>query len=156
MSEQALLRLAAGAIVLAAFTWWSVHERGIEHKKDVATDNAALAVRHTEVVAQTTANIAKADTADLGADHDQKLIDDYVKSHPTGDVRMCHPAGDSVQRVPANQAADRSAQGTGAGSGAVSEVPAGTPGPNIGPGLDELMLAASRLAVIDRDRQRRQ
>jgi hypothetical protein len=148
--------LAGAAIVLAAFTWWSVHERSIEHKKDVAADNSALAVRHTEVVAETAANVAKADTADLGATHDQSVIDDYVKSHPTGDVRMCRPAGDSVQRVPAVQTADGGSAGPGAGSGAVPEVPAGTPGPNIGPGLDELMLAASRLAVIDRDRQQRQ
>ena len=157
MSELKLyFGLAGAAIVLAAFTWWSVHERGIEHKKDVAADSAALAVRHTEVVAQTAENIARADAADSGAQHDQQVIDDYVKSHPTGDVRVCHAAGDSVQRVPAIQTVDRGAKGAGAGSGTIPEVPAGTPGPNIGPGLDELMLAASRLAVIDRDRQQRQ
>ena len=157
MSELKLyFGLAGAAIVLAAFTWWSVHERGVEHKKDVATDNAALEVRHTEVVAQTAANVAKADAADSGADHDQQVIDAYRAAHPVDDVRVCHSTGDSVQRVPAASAANGGAQSAGAGSAAVSEVPAGTPGPNIGPGLDVLVQAAQRLDVLYADRQQRQ
>lgn len=150
--------LAAGAIVLAAFTWWSVHERGIEHKKDVATDNAALAVRHTEVVAQTAENIAKADAADSGADHDQQVIDAYRAAHPEQPVRLCISTGNSGQRSPANQTGNSGAAGSGPGSAAVREVQDGAaqPGPDIGPGLDALVQAAGRVATLYVDEQKRQ
>jgi hypothetical protein len=159
MSELKLyFGLAGAAIVLAAFTWWSVHERGIEHKKDVAADNIALAVRHTEVVKQTAANIAKADAADSGADHDQQVIDAYVAAHPSQPVRLCVSTGNSGQRGPANQTANGGAQGSGPGSAAVREVQDGAaqPGPDIGTGLDELVLSAARVATLYRDEQLRQ
>ena len=160
MSELKLyFGLAGAAIVLAAFTWWSVHERGVEHKKDVATDNAALAVRHTEVVAQTAQNIAKADAADSGADHDQQIIDAYRAAHPEQPVRLCVSTGNSGQRSAANQTADRGAQGSGPGSTPVREVQNGnaqSAGPDVGPDLDALVQAAGRLATLYRDEQRRQ
>ncbi len=156
MSELKLyFGLAGAAIVLAAFTWWSVHRENVGERKIIKKDDTALAVRHTEVVAQTAANVAKADAADSGADHDQQVIDAYLQSHPTGDVRMCRPAGNSIQRVPAIQASDSNAVSAPAGSDALSSMPGSVAGPDISEGLTIIVRAASRLAIQDRDLQTR-
>jgi hypothetical protein len=159
MSELKLyFGLAGAAIVLAAFTWWSVHRENVGEQKIIKKDDAALAVRHTEVVAQTAANIAKADAADSGADHDQQVIDAYRAAHPQQPVRLCVSTGNSVQRSPTNQTANGGTPGPGPGSAAVREVQDGAaqPGPDIGPGLDALVQAAGRVATLYRDEQLRQ
>jgi hypothetical protein len=153
---KAYLGIGIALILAAVVGWYTVHERGIEHKKDVAADNTALAVAHKEAVAETDANIAKANTADLGADHDQQVIDAYRAAHPEQPVRLCHAAGDSVAGVRPVGAADGRAQSAGAGSAAIPEMPAGTAGPDIRPGLDALVRAAGRLDVLYADRQQRQ
>lgn len=141
-------------IAAAAIGWFALHERGAEHKKDVAVDAKALTVAKAKADEGTKANIVKATQAETGADHDQQIIDDYRAAHPEQPVRLCH-ASNSVAGMPEAGAADGRAQSSGPGSAAVREVQDGTPGPDIGPGLDALVRAAGRLAVIDAERQQR-
>lgn len=158
MTTEIKVYLGLGLVLIVACVvgWFALHERGVEHKADVAVDDKALVVAHNEAVAETAANIATANTADLGAEHDQKVIDDYRRAHPEQPVRVCHAAGDSVAGVRAAGAADGGPQGAGAGPAALQQVSDGTPGPDIRPGLDALVRAAGRLDVLYSDRQRRE
>jgi hypothetical protein len=148
------LGAAAAAILAIAIGWFVIHERDAGEHKIEKQDSAALVVAKSKADEGTKANEAKATLADLGAEHDQQVIDAYRAAHPEQPVRLCH-ASNSIAGVSAASAADGKAQGPGSGSAPVREVQGGTVGPDIGPGLDALVQAAGRLAVIDAEWQHR-
>jgi hypothetical protein len=149
------LELAAIAIILGAFTWYTVHERGIGEQKIEAADAKAEAAAKAKAAAETALNLARAAQADAGADHDQKLIDDYRATHPEQPVRLCHP-NSSVAGLPKGSTVDGGTASAGAGPAPLREVQDGTPGPDIGPGLDALVQAAGRMATLYSDHQKRE
>lgn len=152
---RAYLELAAVAVLGIGFALFVHHERAIGEQKIEASDAKAKSAAHDKAVAETALNLERAAKADAGADHDQQILDDYRAAHPEQPVRVCHADG-RVAGVPAVSGADRGAAGAGAGSSPVREVQDGTPGPDIGPGLDAIVQAAGRMATLYADRQRRQ
>ena len=152
------LEIAAVIILCAAFALFVHHERVVGEAKIEASDAKALGAAKKQAAAETALNIAKADKADAGADHDQKLIDDYRTAHPVEPVRLCHSTNSSQPIVSKGQAADGSPAGTSPGLAPLPEVLDGdqsVAGPDISPDIDALVRAAGRLDVLYADRQKR-
>jgi hypothetical protein len=152
---RAYLEIAAVIILGIGFALFVKHERNVGEQKIEASDAKALELAKGKADAETKLNKERAAKADAGADHDQKILDDYRAAHPdSSPVRLCHP-DNRVAGVPKGGAVDGGAQSASPGSAPVREVQDGTPGPDIGPGLDALVQAAGRLAIVYADRQRR-
>lgn len=153
------IKLAIGAAVLAvslaAFAWYHHHVILEGEAKIEASDKAASAALQKLTDAQTAHNQQLATQAEQAATHEQQTVDDYAKSHPVGDVRVCHASNDSGGGLPQASPPHGGAQSAGAGSLVIPAVPDSAPGPNIGPGLTEIVLAAARMATIDAEWQRR-
>jgi hypothetical protein len=147
------LELGALVVLLIAFCLFVHHERTVGAAHITQADAKAQDAAKKQADAETQLNIAKAAQADEVASSAQKAVDTYVAAQPIDDVRLC-----SYSRLPVpsqGSAPVAATQGGGTGSATIREVQNGTPGPNIGPGLDELVLSASRVAVLYNDLQQR-
>jgi hypothetical protein len=151
------LELAGVVIAIATIVFILWYQRHIEHQKDVAADTAALAAAKEKADLQTQLNQERADNADKQSDHDAQLIADYRAAHPEQPVRVCI-ASNSQPGVPKG-GPDSGKGPTGAipGSAPVRDVQTGSPsqGVDIGPELDTIVQVASRLAIADRNFQKR-
>lgn len=156
MSTQIRLyeELAAVLILLTAFGLYTWHERSVGAQKIETADAKALQADKSRADAETALNLSRAATADAGAASAQKAVDAYVAAHPDGPVRLCH-ADSGLRPVPPGSAALKAPADAGTGPAAVRAVQDGTPGPDIGPGLDALVRAAAAVATLYEDRQQR-
>lgn len=152
------IKLAIGAgilaVSLAAFAWYHHHVILEGEAKIEASDTKATAALKAKADADTAHNLTLATQAQQAADHEQQAIADYAQSHPTGDVRVCH-TNDSGSGLPKASPLVGGTPSTSPGSTALPAVPDSATGPNIGPGLTELMLSAARLATVYRESQQR-
>lgn len=148
------VEIASAIVLLAAFALFVHHERVVGAEHISAADAKALSAAKDRDDAQTALNIERAAKADAGARSAQDAVDAYVAAHPTEPSRVCYSY--SSQPVPSKgSAAVKSAPSAGTGSAPVREVQNRDAGPNIGPGIDELVLSASHLAALYADRQQR-
>jgi len=149
------VEIAAGLILLIAFGLFVHHERAVGEQKIEASDIKALAAAKKQADAETALNLERAAKADAGAASAQKAVDDYRTSHPEQPVRLCLTTNSGQPGVPKASPPNGSPPSAGPGPAAVREVQSGDPGPDIGPGLDALVQAAGRLAVVYSNRQQR-
>lgn len=88
--------IAAAAIALASWlAWFAMHERNVEHKKDVAVATAAVArVTKADAVIETKTNTE--------IQHDQVIYKQIVALPPVGDLGIvCSaPGGNTVPSAP--------------------------------------------------------
>lgn len=156
MTAQIRLYLEIGAaVVLAiAFSLFVHHERAVGAQKIEISDAKATKAAKDLADAQTAHKQVLATQAKQAADHEQQIIVDYARDHPAGDVRVCH-ANIGGPGVPQGSTSHGGTQSAGTGSAAIPGVPDATPGPNIGPGLTEIVLSAARLATLHAEWQRR-
>lgn len=151
MGIRTYIEIFAVLIIVAAFSWYTVHERDIgAHKIEVSDAKATLAAQDL-ADAETKHAQDLANQAEQAAIHEQKTVDNYAITHPVGVVRLC-PKDSGSASVPKASAPAGGTTGTSTGPGAVPTV---SRGPDIGPELSELMLDAARLALIDGEWQRR-
>lgn len=148
------LEIAAVVVLLTVFGLYHHHVLMEGEAKIEASDAKATKAAKEKADAETAHNQVLATQAKQAADHEQQAITAYAHDHPTGDVRVCHanPGGPGVRKV---STLNGGAQSASTGSASVPAVPDATPGPDIGPGLTELVLSAARLATIDAEWQSR-
>lgn len=153
------IKLAIGAAVLAvslaAFAWYHHHVILEGEAKIEASDAKATQAAKDKADADTAHNLTLSTQAKQAADHEQQAIAYYARDHPVGDVRVCHATNNSGSAVPKASTVASGTQGASPRPDMVPAVPDATPGPDIGPGLTELVSAASRLATLDAERQQR-
>lgn len=149
------LELAAAAVLIGGFAMFVWHERQVGatavHTADANAQNEA----RKRADAESLLNTERATKAEEQAASAQQAVDKYRADHPEQPVRVCH--ADNRVAVPTKGgAAQPASSGAGAGPAAIPEVPDGTAGPDIRPGLDAIVSAAARLAVLYADLQQRQ
>jgi hypothetical protein len=154
MTLRLYLEIAGACAIFALAGWIFFGAEHHEHVKDVAIDSRATQAVEREADAQTEANAVKAAVAAQGADSDQKRIDAYAAAHPIEPIRLCQP-DPRGGRLPQARTVAGGVTNSLPGPGSFSAVPERPAGPDISEGLTELVLAASRLAVIDAERQQR-
>ena len=150
MTIRAYLEIAAAIVLAIAFGLYTLHERHVGQSAIQASDAKASAAAKALSEAQTKHLQDLSTQAELAAAHEQKTLDNYALSHPIGPVRLCQDPGSAG--VPKASTAASGTANTSAGPAAVSAVPAR---PDIGPGLTELVLSASRLATLYAEYQQR-
>jgi hypothetical protein len=148
------LEIAAAIVLAIAVGLFVHHERAVGAEKINTADAKALQAAQRQADAQTQLNLERAAKADAGAISAQKAVDDYRASHPEQPIRLCH-ADSSVPGVSKGSPTNQSPPSSGAGPATVREVQSGTVGADIGPSLDALVQAASRLAVLYSNQQQR-
>lgn len=148
-------------VLLSAGAGWFIYHDHVEIQKGrdqiEASDKKAGAALDQKVQAETAHKAALAAQAHQGALDAQKAVDDFAAAHPTGPVRLC-TANPRSGGLPQAGQAGSGATGAVARPDPLQGVPgrdAGAPGPDISPDLDALVLAAQRLAIIDREWQQR-
>jgi hypothetical protein len=154
LSIRAYVEAGAALVLVAALWWFGFHEREVGKTVIEREDTAATAKVQARADEETEANAIKAAIAAEGAAHDQRHVDQYAAAHPIEPVRVCHPDGGSGSVSQARTVAGGVTNSL-PGPGSFSAVPERPAGPDISEGLTELVLAASRLAVIDAERQQR-
>jgi len=154
MTTRLYLEIAAAVVLAIAFGLFVHHERAVGALKINTADAKALQAAHEKADAQTALNLERAAKADAGAVSAQKAVDDYRAAHPEQPIRLCH-SDNSQPGVPKGSPANQSAPSAGPGPAPLREVQSGTAGADIGPGLDALVQAASRLAVLYANQQQR-
>lgn len=148
------LEIAAAVVLLVAFGLFVHHERTVGAEHITQADVKAQEAARKQADAETALNLERAAKADAGAVSAQKAVDDYVAKQPVDSVWLCANSripvpgeGSSPNAVP---------QSAGTGTTAVREVQNRDAKPiDIGPNLDELVLSASRVAVLYNDLQQR-
>jgi len=153
MTTRLYLEIAAAVVLAIAFGLFVHHERAVGAMKINTADAKALQAAHEKADVETALNLERAAKADAGAVSAQKAVDDYVAAQPIEPVRLC--ANNRLPVPGQGSTADPASQDPRTGSTAVPQVQGGTPGPDIGPGLDELVLSASRVAVLYNNLQQR-
>jgi hypothetical protein len=149
------IELAAAAVLIGGFAMFVWHERQVGatavHTADANAQNAA----RKQAEAESLLNTERATKAEEQAASAQKAIDQYRADHPEQPVSVCH-ANNRVAVLPAAGAANPGAAAAGSGSAALPQVPDGTPGPDIRPGLDAIVSVAEQLAIRFADLQHRE
>lgn len=148
------LEIAAAVVLAIGFALFVHHERAIGEQKIEASDAKATAAAQRQADAETALNNERAAKADIGADHDQQVVDDYRASHPDGAIRLCRP-DNRVAGLPSTGATGGKAPGPGTGPNPVREVPGGSEGPDVSAELDAIVQAAERLAILNADWEHR-
>jgi hypothetical protein len=146
MTPRGYIELAAGLVLAIAFGLYTWHERTVGATAVHTADAKALVAAHQLADAQTILNNERAAKADAGAASVQKAVDDYRNAHPEQPVSVCH-ANNRVSVLPAAGASNPGATAASAGPAVVPQVPDGTPGPDIRPGLDAIVSVAEQLAI---------
>ena len=140
------IELAAAAVLIGGFAMFIWHERQVGatavHTADANAQNAA----RKQAEAESLLNTERATKAEEQAASAQQAIDKYRADHPEQPVSVCH-ANNRVSVLPAASAIGAGAPAAGAGPAAVSQVPDGTPGPDIRQGLDAIVSVAEQLAI---------
>lgn len=144
--------LAAGIIVaiIATSSFFIYHERHIEHVKDLAHDKQETIKVEAKADAGTKANAQEADISSTEAKHAQASVDSFLAAHPINfdSVRSQSNVGGTGVRQ-ASTGSD-GVKSTGTGPVVVRSMPRGFSDG----ALAEVVSSASRLAVIDAQRQR--
>ena len=140
------IELAAAAVLIGGFAMFVWHERQVGatavHTADANAQNAA----RKQAEAESLLNTERATKAEEQAASAQQAIDKYRADHPEQPVSVCH-TNNRVSVLPAASTVGGGPQAAGAGSPAVSQVPDGTSGPDIRPGLDAIVSVAEQLAI---------
>lgn len=148
------IEIAAVVVLLSAFGLYTWHERTVGAEHISQADAKAQSAAQKQADAETALNLAKAAKADEVASSAQKAVDDYVAKQPIDSVWLC--ANNRIPEPAQGSAPVSAAQGSGTGAAPVREVQNRDAQPvNIGPNLDELVLSASRVAVLYNDLQQR-
>ncbi len=153
-SLRTYIEIAAALIILAAFGWYTWHERQVGAHTIESHDATAKRTLDAAVAQQTAALQAKAQAADQGAADAQSKLDAYIAAQPLEPVRLCvaHYSGGGLSQA---SAPPGKAPGASPGPAPVRAVQDGTPGPDISAGLDTLVQAAAELAIDVQDFQKR-
>ena len=149
-----LIYLAALVILIGAFGWYTVHEQHVGAVRVEQADLKALAAAKALADAQTLAEANKALAAHKEAQNAQDAVDAYRAAHPDTPIRLCNE-NHSGPGVPAARPVIGGTKGAGARPPAVPAMPAGSTSPDIRPALNEIVLSAARLAIIEREFQQR-
>lgn len=153
MSIRLYAEIAAGLILIIAFGLFVHHERTVGAEKIDAADAKAQSAARKQADAETAMNLERAATADAGAVSAQKAVDDYVAKQPIDSVWLC---ANSRIPVPGEGSSPNPVlKGAGPATAPVREVQNRDAPINIGPNLDEIVLSASRVAVLYNDLQQR-
>jgi len=108
---------AAAVALLSCLAWFGIHERSVEHKKDVAVATAAVArVTKADAAIETKANTE--------IQHDQVIYKQVISLPPVGDLGIVcsSPGGDAV---PSTTSGTTSGDGDAARAGGSSFDPSG-------------------------------
>lgn len=140
------IELAAVAALLGAFGLYTWHERQVGALQVHTADAIAQNEARKRADAESLLNTERATKAEEQAASAQQAIEKYRADHPEQPVSVCH-ANNRVAVLPAAGDSKQASIAAGAESASLPEVPDGTPGPNIRPGLDAIVSVAEQLAI---------
>lgn len=152
---------AAIAALLGAFGAYTLHERHVEHAKDMAVAAADLAKAEKKAAIDTKALQDKADKAQANYESEHSQLLAYLSANPVGPVRLCIPST-KAGSVPGTAGKDGRSNGTAPPAANILPVPAGdsgvlenASGRDIGPLLDALAAAADEVTAKAKEMQAR-
>jgi hypothetical protein len=148
------LDAAIVAAVVTLFLAFGRHERTVQYAIDQKAQVAAVQQAKAQALIEHAEMQAQVDKSSEDAKNAQAQLDQFTAANPIGSVRVCHAPSNSPGNVPSPGKATPGATGALAGSSSVPAVPEGTAGPDISAGLNTLVQAAGRLAVLEQERQR--
>ncbi len=145
----ALAAFALGGIVYEAHV-----QRDIGRKDVIASDAAARADERKKVQAAQAALQAKADKAEADRVATEKKLADYQLAHPVGSVWLCDAPNNSIGGLHPVAPKVTGSKLPGSGPAPIPEVSGRSDPPrDIGPQLNTLVSAASKLAGLYRQEQ---
>lgn len=129
-------------------------QRDIGRKDVIAADAAARADEHKKIQAAQKILQAKADKAEADRVATEEKLADYQRAHPVGSVWLCGAPNDSAGGVRPSAPKVAGPKVPGTGPAAVPEVSGRSDPPrDVGPQLNTLVSAASKLAGLYREAQ---
>lgn len=150
MTPRAYIEIAAVLTILIALAWFGFHERRVGEKVIERQDTQATQQVEIKAIQQSQAAQDKSDTAHAEADNAQSVVDHYMQQHPvTVSLRDAHDSGGCL---PEARPLAGGAARTSAGPAAIPAVLGGQQDR----ALAEILSSASRMAIIDAQRQQRQ